>query len=264
MNIISIVGARPQFIKHAPVSRALKKAGFSGSTVHTGQHYDPMMSDIFFRELDLDNPRHHLGIGSGPHGQQTGRMMEAIESVLLKERPDCVLVYGDTNSTLAGTLAAVKLSIPVAHVEAGARSFNRRMPEEINRVATDRLSTLLFAASNAALDNLKREGLIGQFVGDVMFDAVRLFSDMAKKKSDVISRLSLKRKGYALATVHRAENTRDKIASAPCLLGWLDCPATYQLCCRCIHAPAVSSMNLRARHSSRPVVGYWSPLAISI
>lgn len=210
MKVATIVGARPQFIKSAPVSRALRRAKISEIVVHTGQHYDASMSAAFFEELELANPDYHLGIGSGPHGQQTGRMLVAVEAVLLQEKPDWAMVYGDTNSTLAGALAAAKLRIPIAHVEAGARSFNRRMPEEINRVTTDHLSSLLFAASEAAVTNLRREGLAEEsihFVGDVMFDAVKLFSAAAEQRSQILDRLKLKSKTFALATIHRAENT---------------------------------------------------------
>ena len=212
MKIVTIVGARPQFIKSAPVSRAFSRAGLAEIVVHTGQHYDAAMSDLFFEELELAQPQHHLGIGSGPHGQQTGRMLAAIEDVLLREKPDWALVYGDTNSTLAGALAAAKLHVPVAHVEAGARSFNRRMPEEINRVTADHLSSLLFAASKTAVANLRKEGIAKnaiEFVGDVMFDAHLLFSSLTERRGSVLDRIGLKPKGYALATIHRAENTDD-------------------------------------------------------
>jgi UDP-GlcNAc3NAcA epimerase len=178
--------------------------------LHTGQHYDPNMSDVFFEELGIPTPKYHLSIGSGSHGAQTGQMLEAIERVLLAEQPDWVLVYGDTNSTLAGALAAVKLHLPVAHVEAGLRSFNRQMPEEINRVLTDHASDLLFAPTAAAVSNLVCEGIenhkIHQ-VGDVMFDAALYYAGRAAERSNVLERLALKPKGYVLATVHRAENT---------------------------------------------------------
>lgn len=210
MKVLTVVGARPQFIKAASISRVLREHDTSSETlVHTGQHYDANMSDVFFAELDIPTPDYHLGIGSGAHGAQTGQMLAAIEAVLFAERPDWVLVYGDTNSTLAGALAAVKLHIPVAHVEAGLRSFNRRMPEEINRVLTDHGSDLLFAPTEAAVSNLVREGIerhkICQ-VGDVMFDAALYYAERAAGSS-VLERLSLKPKGYVLATVHRAENT---------------------------------------------------------
>lgn len=178
--------------------------------VHTNQHYDDNMSSVFFDELGIPAPAYHLGIGSGTHGEQTGRMLEAIERVLLREEPDWVLVYGDTNSTLAGALAAVKLHIPVAHVEAGLRSFNRKMPEEINRVLTDHAAELLFAPTEAAVDNLLREGVEREKIhltGDVMFDAALYYAEMAASRSTILARLSLEPTQYILATVHRAENT---------------------------------------------------------
>lgn len=211
MKVVSIVGARPQFIKAAVVSRALRaQPGVQEVLVHTGQHYDDNMSRIFFEELEIPEPDHHLGIGGGTHGQNTGRMLEAVERVLLKEKPDWVLVYGDTDSTLAGALAAVKLHIPVAHVEAGLRSFNRRMPEEINRVLTDHAADLLFAPTEAAVKNLLGEGILEDrihMVGDVMYDAALYYGARAEQKSDVLKRLGLWPKGYILVTVHRAENT---------------------------------------------------------
>lgn len=213
MKLLAVVGARPQFIKAAAVSRALRATpGVREVLVHTGQHYDDNMSRVFFEELEIPEPGYHLGVGSGTHGAQTGRMLEAIEQVLLEERPDWVLVYGDTNSTLAGALAAVKLHIPVAHVEAGLRSFNRRMPEEINRVLTDHASDLLFAPTETAVRNLRREGIPGErihLVGDVMYDAALYYGAKAKRVSRILDRLGLEPKGYVLATVHRAENTDD-------------------------------------------------------
>ncbi len=213
IKVVSVVGARPQFIKAAAVSRVLRATpGVREVLVHTGQHYDDNMSRIFFEELEIPEPDYHLGIGGGTHGQNTGRMLEAIEKVLLHEDPDWVLVYGDTDSTLAGALAAVKLHIPVAHVEAGLRSFNRRMPEEINRVLTDHASDLLFAPTETALKNLLREGIPEErihLVGDVMYDAALYYGEKAERESRILERLSLTRKGYILATVHRAENTDD-------------------------------------------------------
>lgn len=212
-TVLTIVGARPQFIKAAVVSRALRaQPGVREVLVHTGQHYDDNMSRVFFEELEIPEPDYHLGIGGGTHGQNTGRMLEALEEVLLQERPDWVLVYGDTDSTLAGALAAAKLHIPVAHVEAGLRSFNRRMPEEINRVLTDHVSDLLFAPTEVAVRNLLREGIPSDkihLVGDVMYDAALYYGEKAERESQVLRRLGLVPKGYVLATLHRAENTDD-------------------------------------------------------
>ena len=210
-TVVSILGARPQFIKAAVVTRALAAhGGVRERLLHTGQHYDAQMSDVFFDELGLPAPEWNLGIGSGPHGQQTGRMLEAIEDVLMKTRPDWVLVYGDTNSTLAGAMAAAKLHIPVAHVEAGLRSFNRSMPEEINRVVTDHVASLLFAPTPAAMAHLAREGVSEKrchLVGDVMYDSVLQLAPRAAAQSTVLDREGLKHGSYVLATVHRAENT---------------------------------------------------------
>jgi len=209
MKVVSVVGARPQFIKAAPVGRALRAAGHTDVLVHTGQHYDENMSAIFFRELAIPEPDYNLGVGSGPHGRQTGEMLMRLEEVMEQERPDRVLVYGDTNSTLAGALAAVKLHIPVAHVEAGLRSFNRAMPEEHNRVLTDHCADLLFCPTQTAVDNLAREGITQgvHLVGDVMYDAVLQFSELARQRSTILHDLGLKPKGYLLATVHRPYNT---------------------------------------------------------
>lgn len=211
-KVISVLGARPQFIKAAVVSRALAARGVAESLVHTGQHFDANMSDVFFTELEIPRPTHHLGIGGGSHGQNTGRMIEAVERVLVDERPDWVLVYGDTDSTLAGALAAVKLHVPVAHVEAGLRSFNRRMPEEINRVLTDHAASLLFAPTETAVRHLADEGIAGsvvQCVGDVMYDAALFYGAKAEAASSVLASLRLPPGSYALATIHRAENTDD-------------------------------------------------------
>ncbi len=178
--------------------------------IHTGQHYDTNMSDVFFQELDIPKPDHCLGIGSGTHGTQTGRMLEAIEEILLQAVPNLVLVYGDTNSTLAGALAAVKLHIPVAHVEAGLRSHNRRMPEEINRILTDHASDLLLAPTQTAVHNLKQEGISDDrilLVGDVMYDVALFYGAKAEQKSQILQELGLRPKQYVLATIHRAENT---------------------------------------------------------
>jgi UDP-N-acetylglucosamine 2-epimerase len=203
------VGARPQFIKAATVSRALKVAGYEEILIHTGQHYDREMSCVFFEELHMPVPAKNLCVGSGPHGKQTGLMLERIEEILLAEKPDWVIVYGDTNSTLAGALAACKLRIPLAHVEAGLRSFNRDMPEEHNRVLTDHCSDLLLCPTQTAVDNLEREGITNgvRLVGDTMYDAVLQFIGVARERSTILQNLGLVPKEYLLATVHRPYNT---------------------------------------------------------
>jgi len=234
-KMVTIVGARPQFIKAAAVSRAIqlsneKKKKVEEILVHTGQHYDYLMDRVFFEELELPKPDYHLGAGSGSHGKQTGIMLERIETLLEKEKPGLVLVYGDTNSTLAGALAASKLNIPIAHVEAGLRSYNRRMPEEINRLVTDHLSTFLFCPTAQAVQNLLKEGIkdgkgkIVKNVGDVMYDSILYYSSLAEKKSTILKDLGLltpnsvgaihelplhRTPNYYLATLHRAENTDD-------------------------------------------------------
>lgn len=211
MKILTIVGARPQFIKASAVSRALAAVPDIHETlVHTGQHYDYGMSEVFFDELNIPQPHYNLGIGSGTHGQQTGKMLIEIEQVLLKEKPDIVVVYGDTNSTLAGAIAAAKLHISIAHVEAGLRSFNRQMPEEINRVLTDHVSDYLFTPTDIAAQHLKEEGLNPAKifpVGDVMYDVALYSSQKAEKYSHILETLNLKPKSFCLTTIHRAENT---------------------------------------------------------
>jgi UDP-N-acetylglucosamine 2-epimerase (non-hydrolysing) len=209
-KIVSIVGARPQFIKAAPLSRVVRLS-LHEVLVHTGQHYDENMSKVFFDGLGMPRPDYNLEAGSGSHAVQTGLMLERIENVLLNEKPGMVLVYGDTNSTLAGSLAAAKLCIPVAHVEAGLRSYNRSMPEEINRIIADRCSDLLFCPTPAAVSNLKKEGMEQgvHLTGDVMFDAALLYGRAAEEKSTILSTLGLKPGHYLLCTVHRAENTDD-------------------------------------------------------
>ncbi len=214
IKILTIVGARPQFIKAAGLSREIKDNYgdlFKEIIVHTGQHYDSNMSKVFFDDLNIPEPKYSLGISDGGHGDMTGRMLIEIEKVMIREMPDRVLVYGDTNSTLAGALAAAKLQIPVAHVESGLRSFNKQMPEEINRVLTDRVSSLLFCPTISAVTNLNKEGVSeGVFnVGDIMYDVALFYQDLARKKSTVIEELGVFEKGFALATCHRAENTND-------------------------------------------------------
>jgi UDP-GlcNAc3NAcA epimerase len=215
MKVVTVLGAIPQFNKAAAVARALgSQAGVANITVNTGQHYDPEMSEVFFQELGIPQPDHDLAVGSGTHAVQTGLMMTRLESVLMDERPSWVLVFGDTNSSLAGALTAAKLVIPVAHVEAGLRSFNRAMPEEINRVMVDHLSHLLFAPTEASVANLRHEGIADtamHLVGDVMFDAARIFGEIAEHRSAIIRRLGLENREYVLATIHRAENTDDPV-----------------------------------------------------
>jgi len=214
-KILTVVGARPQFIKAAAVSRAIRETdGLREVMVHTGQHFDADMSEVFFDELDIPPPAHRLDIHGGGHGDMTGRMLSAIEPVMVSEKPDWVVVYGDTNSTLAGALAAAKLHIPIAHVEAGLRSFNRRMPEEINRVLTDHVAALQFCPTVQAVENLEAEGIRTgvHHVGDVMYDATMFAAKRAKDRSAIIADMSLSPKHYALATVHRAENTDDAAA----------------------------------------------------
>lgn len=210
MKIITVIGARPQFIKAAAVSNILRKE-HQEIIVHTGQHYDENMSNVFFKELNIPKPDYNLEVGSGNHGMQTGTMIINLEKIYLKEKPDIVLVYGDTNSTLAGALTASKLLIPVAHVEAGLRSFNMDMPEEQNRILTDHISNLLFAPTETATNNLHNEGIHKNVynVGDVMYDAVLYFKKIAKEKSMLLNELNLKKNEYILTTIHRAENTND-------------------------------------------------------
>jgi UDP-GlcNAc3NAcA epimerase len=254
MKIVTIVGARPQFIKAAVVSRAIadknvrnKEPQITEVIVHTGQHYDANMSDVFFQEMHIPNPNYHLEIGGGSHGAMTGRMLEKIEEVLLAEKPDVVMVYGDTNSTLAGALAAVKLHIPVAHVEAGLRSYNRCMPEEINRIVTDRVAEWLFCPCDEAVRNLLNEGhaqhrgnrnVVIENVGDVMYDAV-LFYKKNVSPSPYIEKIVEETGGaFYLATVHRAENT-DDLQRLQEILGALE-----QVAC---HTPVILPMHPRTQ-----------------
>lgn len=209
-RIFTIVGARPQFIKASEISRVLRHSPVEEHIVHTGQHYDSRLSDIFFKELGIPHPLYNLGVGSGHHGAQTGRMVEKLEGVFLKDKPDGVIVYGDTNTTVSGALAAAKLHIPVFHVEAGLRSYNRRMPEEINRVLTDHMSDLLFCPSRTAVDNLEKEGIPGSrvvFSGDVMYDS---FLRTASALQDDDRPGFVPEESYSLVTIHRAENTDDR------------------------------------------------------
>ena len=212
MKIVSIVGARPQFIKCAPLSKELRR-NHDEVIVHTGQHYDYEMSKVFFDELDIPTPDYNLNVGSGSQGRQTGAMLAAIEDVLLKEEPQMVVVFGDTNSTIAGALAASKLGIPIAHVEAGLRSYDRSMPEEINRVLTDHISNLLFAPTDGAVTNLGKEGICNGVhqVGDIMVDSLNSVKDVARTRSTVLERLGVESHGYFVLTMHRAGNTDDSV-----------------------------------------------------
>jgi UDP-N-acetylglucosamine 2-epimerase len=208
-HFLTVVGARPQFIKASPVSNALRQAGIDEFLVHTGQHYDHNMSAVFFKDMHIPEPAVNLNTGSGSHAQQTAHMLVGIENLILEHKPDCVLVYGDTNSTLAGALAAVKLGVPVAHIEAGLRSFNRAMPEEHNRVLTDHCADMLFCPTQTAVDMLAKEGIHNNvfLVGDTMYDALLAFMDVAGRQSTILDRLHTDPQGYLLVTVHRPYNT---------------------------------------------------------
>lgn len=258
MRTVSIVGARPQFVKLAPVCRAVERYNAQGSAriddfiVHTGQHYDPGMSDVFFEELDIPQAGLHLGVGSGSHGQQTARMLEGIETLIVERKPDAVIVYGDTNSTVAGALAAAKLHVRVVHVEAGLRSFNRLMPEEINRVATDHMSDLLLAPTPTAMRNLAAEqlGERSVYTGDVMYDAVLHARERAGSRSDVLERLGLAKHEYGVVTLHRAENT--SLVSLRGVLGVLNEVAQA-------HLPLVFPVHPRTTRMLREELKDWTP-----
>jgi UDP-N-acetylglucosamine 2-epimerase len=209
LKVLTVVGARPQFIKAAPVSKALRQIGVREYLIHTGQHYDAAMSQVFFDEMNIPRPDVNLEVGSASHGKQTGEMLIRLEEIMMREKTDCVLVYGDTNSTLAGALAACKLQIPLAHVESGLRSFNRTMPEEHNRVVTDHCSEILFCPTQTAVDNLAKEGISKgvHLVGDTMYDAVLQFGEIANQRSSILGSLNLRAKEFILATLHRPYNT---------------------------------------------------------
>lgn len=215
MKILTVIGARPQFIKAAAVSRAFKQHGDATEViVHTGQHFDKKMSDIFFEEMDIPKPDHYLDVNGLTHGAMSGQMMEKLDPIILDEKPDVILVYGDTNSTLAGALCGAKLHVPVAHIEAGLRSFNNKMPEEINRIVVDRVSSILFCPTQTAVKNLKKEGydrFDSEIIlsGDVMLDAAMYYANKSEKKSSIINDMKLEKDNYVLATIHRAENTND-------------------------------------------------------
>ena len=265
MKIVTVVGARPQFVKAAAVGRALRRS-HTEVLVHTGQHYDREMSDLFFEELDIPRPDYELGVGSGGHGWQTGQMLIRLEEVLAREQPDWTLVYGDTNSTLAGALAAAKLRLPVAHVEAGLRSYNRAMPEEHNRVLTDHCSDLLFCHTQAAADLLAGEGITRgvRVVGDVMLDAALTFAARARTHSDILERLRLAPGGFALATLHRPYNVDEpaRLAEVLTALERIEMPVVFP-----VHPRTRARMTGYARgHADRlrliEPVGYLDMLAL--
>ena len=272
MKIITIVGARPQFIKAAMISRAVirhnqqcKKAEIEEYILHTGQHYDTEMSDIFFSQMQIPQPAWQLQCGQGSHASMTARMLVEIEEILLTNAPDYVLVYGDTNSTLAGALAAAKLHIPVAHVEAGLRSFNKQMPEEINRILTDHLSETLFCPTSAAIRNLRNEGISAgiHHVGDVMYDAALVFATIAQQSSTILASLQLKPKQFYLCTIHRAENTDDggrllSIIRALTAIATADCPVVWPLHPRT--QASIVKYNLAFHLSANPAVQLIKPV----
>ena len=256
MKVLSVVGARPQFVKLAPIAKAMAAAGVDHVICHTGQHYDPMLSDVFFEDLGIPAPDVHLGVGSASHGKQTGGILAAMDDVLAEHEPDWVLVYGDTNSTVAAALAAVKQHIKVAHLEAGLRSFNRRMPEEHNRVLTDHCADLLLAPTTVAAEHLEREGLAERtiVVGDVMTDVLYQVRDaVADKPSPIGAELGLEDDTYSVATIHRAENTDDpqRLAAVLESLGRVDHPVVLlahpRLVAKCeAHGLDINQGNLRS------------------
>src|SRR6188508_3056759 len=258
MRILSIVGNRPQFIKSAPLSLALRNRT-DEVVLHTGQHYDHELSQVFFDELGLEPPKHRLEAGSGSHAEQTARMLPGIEAAVVEEKPDLVLVYGDTNSTLAGALAATKLRVPVAHVEAGLRSFDRTMPEELNRVLVDRVSSLLFAPSDTAVANLKDEGITEGVheVGDVMLDANLRLAPIARQRSQALELAGVEPGGYALVTVHREANTREPaLRRIVASLNALEEPVVFPLHPRTARAIESQGLQLAGHVHPRPPAGY--------
>ncbi len=249
MKVLSVVGARPQFVKLAAVARAFEGSGHEHVIVHTGQHYDALMSDVFFADLRIPDPDAHLGVGSGSHGVQTGAIFSAMDAVLEEHRPDWVLVYGDTNSTLAGALSAVKMHLPVAHLEAGLRSFNRRMPEEHNRVLTDHAADLLLAPTDVAMAHLRNEGLADRsvLVGDVMTDVLMLVRDGMADRVAALPDDVAADEPYLLATIHRAENTDDepRLRKIVAGLSSLDTPVVLLAHPRLIARAASLGLDLR-------------------
>lgn len=265
MKVLSIVGARPEFVQAWPISRVLRER-HTEVLVHTGQHYDHAMSQSFFEQLGLPEPDHSLGIGSGAHGWQTGRMLESLESVIASERPDLVIVRGDTNSTLAGALAASKLGVPFAHVEAGERSYVRSEPEEVNRLVTDRLADLHLCASRTAMKRLAAEGIVGSvhWVGDVMLDALRLALPIVEERSDVLARLGLAPGCYTLVTIHRAVNTDDprRLSALVDTLNALDDVIVFPVHPRCSAALDRFGLSLASHIRVLPPSTYLDMLAL--
>ncbi len=259
MRILSVVGNRPQFVKSAPLSLALRERGVEEVVLHTGQHYDPELSAVFFEELELAPPRYQLDSGSGTHGEQTGRMLPAIEAAVQEAKPEAVLVFGDTNSTLAGALAAGKLLVPVAHVEAGLRSFDRAMPEELNRLLVDRISSLLFCPSEVAMENLASEGISdgAHLVGDVMYDASVRLAPIARDRSDVLARLHVEPGAYLVLTLHREANAAaEPLARFAQALAELDEPVVFPAHPRTSAAIAAAGIEVPANVVLIPPVGY--------
>jgi UDP-N-acetylglucosamine 2-epimerase len=259
VRILSVVGNRPQFVKSAPLSLALRGAGVDEVVLHTGQHYDPELSAIFFEELELAPPRYRLETGSGTHGEQTGRMLPEIEAAVVEEEPDAVLVFGDTNSTLAGALAAGKLLVPVAHVEAGLRSFDRAMPEELNRVLVDRMSALLFCPTDVAVGNLAAEGITEgvHIVGDVMYDANARLAPLARERSDALARNGVGPGDYLVLTLHREANVApEPLARIAAALGELDEPVVFPAHPRTSSALALAGVRLPPNVRMIPPAGY--------
>jgi UDP-N-acetylglucosamine 2-epimerase len=259
VRILSVVGNRPQFVKSAPLSLALRERGVEEIVLHTGQHYDPELSAVFFEELELAPPRYRLEAGSGTHGEQTGRMLPGIEVAVVEERPDAVLVYGDTNSTLAGALASAKLLVRVAHVEAGLRSFDRSMPEELNRLLVDQLSTLLFCPTDLAVRNLAREGIVEGVhrVGDVMYDANLRLAPLARERSSALEDAGVEPGRYLVLTLHREANVAPEPLSrvAEALAG-LDEPVVFPAHPRTRAALAEGGVSLGEHVRLLPPVGY--------
>jgi UDP-GlcNAc3NAcA epimerase len=269
-KILSIVGARPQFVKASAFHRAIREHGnIKHYILHTGQHYDHNLSEVFFKEMQIPRPNKNLGVGGGTHGENTGRMIEQIEKVLLEEEPSWVVLFGDTDSTLAGAIAASKLNIQVAHVEAGLRSWNRTMPEEINRVLTDHCSNILFTPSRVAENNLKSEGIEDEAIistGDIMYDVALYFKEQIRGRNKIIENLGARPKQYALATIHRAENTnsQERLKSAFECLRCIDKMVVLPLHPRTAKAMKKYGLKLPSNVKSIPPLGYQEMLLLEM